>query len=280
MQSLSLLNHPQKHLFSVRNRNLDRILNPLAMKDQLYQYVLGIGDNSLILGQRLGELCGHGPSLETDIACTNISLDLLGQVRNYYQYAAKIQGGDATEDTIAFLRKERDYRNVLLVEQPNTDFAYIITRGFFFDVYHEMFLARLMNSTDETLAAIAAKSIKEVRYHKIFSSEWMKRLGGGTEESHARMQEAVDGLWRYTNELFQPSEAEAAVAKTGIGVDVTSFKEEYYLAISETLTLASLVVPTNTWFQKGGKQGVHTEHMGYLLSDLQYMQRTYPNMNW
>jgi ring-1,2-phenylacetyl-CoA epoxidase subunit PaaC len=250
------------------------------MKDQLYQYILGIADNSLILGQRLGELCGHGPSLETDIALTNISLDLLGQVRNYYQYAAKIQGKEATEDSIAFLRKERDYRNVLLVEHPNTDFAYIITRAFFFDVYHEMFLARLMKSTDETLAAVAAKSIKEVRYHKSFSAEWMKRLGDGTEESHARTQDAVDNLWRYTNELFQPSDAEAAMAKTGIGVDVTTLQEGYYQAITQILELATLKVPTNTWFQKGGKQGVHTEHMGYLLSDLQYMQRAYPNMNW
>lgn len=250
------------------------------MKDHLYQYILGVADNSLILGQRLGELCGHGPSLETDIALTNISLDLLGQVRNYYQYAAKLQGGGATEDSIAFLRKERDYRSVLLVEQPNTDFAYIITRGFFFDVYHEMFLTRLMHSTDETLAAIAAKSIKEVKYHQSFSSEWMKRLGDGTEESHARVQEAVDNLWRYTDELFQPSEAEAAMAETGIGVDVTAFRKDYYRAVKQTLTTATLEVPTHTWFQKGGKQGVHTEHMGYLLSDLQYMQRAYPNMTW
>jgi ring-1,2-phenylacetyl-CoA epoxidase subunit PaaC len=250
------------------------------MKDQLYQYILGIADNSLILGQRLGELCGHGPSLETDIAITNISLDLLGQVRNYYQYAAKVQGGDATEDSIAFLRKERDYRNVLLVEHPNKDFAYIITRGFLFDVYHEMFLTRLMKSKDETLAAIAAKSIKEVRYHKIFSSEWMKRLGGGTDESHARMQDAVNSLWRNTNELFQLTDAEAAMVKAGIGVDVTAFKDDYYRAIAQTLEEATLEVPTHTWFQKGGKEGIHTEHMGYLLSDLQYMQRAYPNMNW
>lgn len=250
------------------------------MKDKLYQYILGIADNSLILGQRLGELCGHGPSLETDIAITNISLDLFGQVRNYYQYAAKVLGEDATEDTIAFLRKERDYRNVLLVEQPNTDFGYIVVRGFFFDVFHEMFLSRLMNSADETMAAIAAKSIKEVRYHKIFSSEWVKRLGGGTEESNARVQEAVDSLWRYTDEFFQPTKAEVAMVKEGIGVDVASFKEAYYQEIKHTLEGATLVVPTNTWFQKGGKEGIHTEHMGYLLSDLQYMQRAYPNMNW
>lgn len=250
------------------------------MQNQLYQYILGIADNSLILGQRLGELCGHGPSLETDIACTNISLDLFGQVRSYYQYAAKILGEGATEDSIAFLRKERDYRNVLLVEQPNTDFAYIITRGFFFDVYHELFLTRLMNSQDEMLAAIAAKSIKEVRYHRSFSSEWMKRLGGGTEESNRRAQEALDSLWRYTDELFQPSEAEKAMVEAGIGVDLSTIRKDYDRIIADILGQASLEVPTNSWFQKGGKQGIHTEHMGYLLSDLQYMQRAYPNMNW
>ena len=250
------------------------------MKDQLYQYILGIADNSLILGQRLGELCGHGPSLETDIAITNISLDLLGQVRNYYQYAASIQGGETTEDTIAFLRKERDYRNVLLVENPNKDFGYIITRGFFFDVYHEMFLTQLMKSTDETLAAIAAKSIKEVKYHKSFSSEWMKRLGGGTEESHARVQNAVNDLWRNTDELFQLTANDAAMVKSGIGVDVSALKEDYYRTVASILEEATLEVPTHTWFVKGGKEGIHSEHMGYLLSDLQYMQRTYPNMNW
>ncbi|PHI21294.1 phenylacetate-CoA oxygenase subunit PaaI [Lewinellaceae bacterium SD302] len=250
------------------------------MKDQLYQYILGIADNSLILGQRLGQLCGHGPSLEVDIACTNISLDLFGQVRSYYQYAAKLAGGDASEDSIAFLRKEREYRNVLLVEQPNTDFAYIITRGFLFDVYHELFLERLMHSKDETLAAIAAKSIKEVRYHRSFSSEWMKRMGAGTEESHRRVQDAVDSLWRYTKEFFQPTEAEKAMAEAGIGVDTSSFKATYDQHIAEVLQEATIVVPTSPYFQRGGKEGVHTEHLGYLLSDMQYMQRTYPNMNW
>jgi ring-1,2-phenylacetyl-CoA epoxidase subunit PaaC len=159
--------------------------------NNLIQYIYGIADNSLILGQRLGELCGHGPSLETDIAMTNISLDLLGQTRSYYQYAAKILGGEATEDTIAFLRNEREYKNVLLVEQPNTDFAYSISRQFLFDIYHLLVLTELQNSKDETLAAIAKKSIKEVSYHTRFSSDWIKRLGDGTEESHSRIQTAI-----------------------------------------------------------------------------------------
>lgn len=250
------------------------------MKDQLYQYIVGVADNSLILGQRLGELCGHGPSLETDIGITNISLDLLGQVRNYYQYAAKVKGDGATEDSIAFLRKERDYRNVLLVEQPNKDFAHIITRGFLFDIYHDLFLTALMKSSDETLAAIAAKSIKEVRYHKVFSGDWLKRMGDGTEESHARAQDAVDTLWRNTDELFHLTENEAAMVEAGIGVDVAAFKDEYYRIVGKTLKEAKLEEPTHAWFVKGGKDGIHTEHLGYLLNDLQFMQRTYPDMNW
>mgnify|MGYP003641559595 CR=1 FL=1 len=250
------------------------------MKENLYNYILGIADNSLILGQRLGELTGHGPSLETDIACTNISLDLFGQVRSYYQYAAKIAGDTRTEDDIAFLRKERDYLNVLLVEQPNTDFAYTIGRQFLFDVYHLLFLTELQKSNDLNLSAIAAKSIKEVRYHQRFSSDWLKRLGDGTEESHHKMQQAIDGLWTYTDELFHQTKSDREMVDLGVGVDVTTLKENYYQLVNTTLKEASLTIPESKWFQKGGKQGIHTEHMGYLLSDLQYMQRTYPNMEW
>ncbi len=250
------------------------------MKENLYKYILGIADNSLILGQRLGELCGHGPNLETDIACTNISLDLFGQVRSYYQYAAKIKGENATEDDIAFLRKEREYLNVLLVEQPNTDFAYTITRQFLFDVYHFLFLTELQKSHDMTLAAIAKKSIKEVSYHRRFSSDWMKRLGDGTEESKQRIQDALDALWTYTDELFHQTEADKIIVSENIGVDVTTLKQLYYTEVETILSEATLEVPESKWFQKGGKDGIHTEHMGYLLSDLQYMQRTYPNMEW
>ena len=188
--------------------------------ENLYKYILGIADNSLILGQRLGELTGHGPSLETDIACTNMSLDLFGQVRSYYQYAAKIAGDNRTEDDIAMLRKEREYVNVLLVEQPNTNFAYTMARQFLFDVYHLLFLQELQKSKDLTLSAIANKSIKEVSYHLRFSSDWIKRLGDGTEVSHQKMQEAIDGLWTYTDELFHKTEADVAMVSEGIGVDV------------------------------------------------------------
>jgi ring-1,2-phenylacetyl-CoA epoxidase subunit PaaC len=250
------------------------------MKENLYTYILGIADNSLILGQRLGELCGHGPSLETDIACTNLSLDLLGQVRSYYQYASKIAGDGRKEDDIAMLRLEREYVNVLLVEQPNTDFAYSMGRQFLFDVYHLLFLNELQKSKDLTLSAIATKSIKEVSYHQRFSSDWIKRLGDGTDESHQKMQTAIGDLWTYTDELFHQTDADKAMVSEGIGVDVTKLKNAYYKRVGEILEEATLKVPESKFFQKGGKQGIHSEHMGFLLTELQYMQRTYPNMEW
>jgi len=253
----------------------------MNMKDNnLYNYILGIADNCLILGQRLGELCGHGPNLETDIACTNISLDLFGQVRSYYQYAGQVQGKGKTEDDIAMLRPEREYINTLLVEQPNTDFAYIMGRQFLFDAYHYMFLQQLQNSNDQTLAAIATKSIKEVSYHLRFSSDWVKRLGDGTEESHDRMQNAINDLWVYTDELFHQTEADKVMISERVGVDTSKLKEQYYKKVSEILKESTLEVPESKYFQKGGKQGIHTEHLGYLLAEMQYMQRAYPNMEW
>lgn len=248
--------------------------------ENLYNYILGVADNSLILGQRMGELCGHGPSLETDIACTNVSLDLFGQVRSYFQYAAEIAGEGKTEDDIAFLRREREYKNVLLVEQPNTDFAYTIVRQFLFDVYHLLFLEELQNSTDETLVAIAKKSIKEVSYHERFSSDWIKRLGDGTEVSNQKIQEAINNLWTYTDELFHQTDADKAMVAAGVGVDVTALKETYYAKVNSVLEIATIAIPESKWFQKGGKVGVHTEHLGFMLSDMQYMQRTYPGMEW
>jgi len=250
------------------------------MNNNLIQYIFGIADNSLILGQRLGELCGHGPSLETDIAMTNISLDLFGQVRSYFQYAAKLIGGETTEDTIAFLRKESDYKNVLLVEQPNQDFAYSIARQFLFDIYHLLVLEDLQNSKDETLSAIAKKSIKEVSYHTRFSSDWIIRLGDGTEESHNRIQTAINDLWIFTDELFHQTDSDKVMVSEGIGVDVTLLKASYYKKVSIILEEATLQTPVIEYFQKGGKQGIHSEHMGYILTELQFMQRTYPNMNW
>ena len=250
------------------------------MKENLIKYILGIADNSLILGQRLGELCGHGPNLETDIALTNISLDLLGQTRNYYQYIANLQGEGKTEDDIAFMRSEREYLNVLLVEQPNNHFGFVMARQFYFDVFHLLLMENLQQSKDETLTAIAKKGIKEVSYHLRFSSDWVMRLGDGTSESHEKMQEAIDGLWPFTDELFHLTDADKQMVEEDIGVDVSTLKEAYYKKVSEVLTEATLSVPEEKYFQKGGKQGIHSEHMGFILADLQYMQRTYPNMKW
>lgn len=246
----------------------------------LYNYILGIADNSLILGQRLGELCGHGPTLETDIALTNIALDLLGQSRSYYQYAAKVEGSGKSEDDIAFLRIEREYKNVLLVENPNSHFGFVIARQFLFDAFHYLLMEKLQQSNDETLVAIAKKGIKEVSYHRRFSSDWVKRLGDGTNESHEKMQEAINELWRYTDELFYLTASDSVAIDQGVGVDTTALKEEYYQFVTRILKEATLLVPETTYFIKGGKEGIHTEHMGYLLSELQYMQRAYPNMKW
>jgi ring-1,2-phenylacetyl-CoA epoxidase subunit PaaC len=262
-----------------------RELNPQFLeskenKQHLIDYLLGVADNYLILGQRLGELCGHGPNLEPDIAITNISLDLLGQVRSFYQYIAQLKGDKTTEDDIAFLRKEREYKNVLLVEQPNTDFAYVIVRQYFFDVYNKLFLNALQQSADETLRALAFKGIKEASYHERFSGDWLKRLGDGTEESHAKTQEAIDNLWIFTDELFHKTEADDAMVEAGVAPDMLQLKEYYYEKVEELLTTATIKIPEVEYFQKGGKQGIHSEHMGYILSEMQYMQRTYPDSRW
>lgn len=254
------------------------------MKEQLYQYLLLLGDNAMILGHRLSELCGHGPSLETDIALTNMSLDLFGQVRNYFQYAAEVKGADGkeemTEDDIAFTRYPHEYRNTLLVEQPNKDFAFIITRQFFFDAYHLPLLEALQGSQDEQIAAIASKSIKEVRYHLRFSSEWVKRLGDGTSESHDRMQTAVDYLYPYIGELVQETPIEKEMKDQGIGADLTAIRSTFFETVKSVLQEATLSTPQFFGFHDGGKKGVHSEHHGHILSSLQYMQRTYPNMQW
>lgn len=245
----------------------------------LIDYTLHLADNSLILGQRNSEWCGHGPVLEQDIAITNISLDLIGQARNFYQYAAVLIGGGATEDSLAYLRKEREYKNCLLVEQPNGDWAQTILRQFLFSQFQYLLFQQLQNSKDEQLAAIAAKSIKEVAYHLRWSREWVIRLGDGTEESHSRMLKAIDELWRYTGELFTPAEYEKES-----GIDFTKINDEWNKKVNDVFNEASLIPPSGgggaTFFQTGGKTGIHTEHLGYILTELQYMQRTYPGSEW
>ena len=247
---------------------------------QKYRFILTLADNSLILGQRLAELCGHGPNLETDIALTNISLDLFGQVRAYYQYAATLMPNE-TEDSIAFLRKENQYLNTILVEQPNVDFAYVIARQYLFDSFQKLQLEQLSLSSDETLKAIAIKSLKETAYHLRFSAAWSKRLGDGTEESHARFAKAIQDLYPYSFEFFMPSAAENTAFQDGYGVDYFHLKERYFSEVNQFLSHecdvdVSKIEPR---FAKG-KSGQHSENLGYILCELQYMQRTYPQMQW
>jgi len=250
------------------------------MNKVLYTYLLQLGDNSMILGHRLSELCGHGPSLETDIALTNISLDLFGQVRNIFQYAAQLKGGDTTEDSIAYLRTERHYHNCILLEQPNTDFAHVICRQFLFDAYQKMELEQLTKSKDETIAAIAVKSLKETKYHLRFSSEWVKRLGDGTDLSQQKAQEAMNHLYPFVFEFFNETPHEKAMKEEQIGADVEAMKADYFTQVNGLIVEANLNVPENKPRFAQGKTGLHTEQMGFILSDFQFMQRTYPNMAW
>lgn len=245
------------------------------MDNFLVNYTLHLADTNLILAQRNSEWCGHGPILEQDIAITNISLDLLGQSRNFYQYAATLIGNDATEDSLAYLRTEREFKNCLLVEQPNGDWAQTVLRQFFFSAYQFLLYEKLQHSNDEQLAAIAAKALKEVTYHQRWSSEWVIRLGDGTEESHQRMLHAIDELWRYTGELFV-----AAVYEAVAGFDVALLKDDWMKKVTTVFEEATLSVPEKTFMQTGGKTGVHTEHLGFILTDLQYLQRSYPNAEW
>ncbi len=246
----------------------------------LFEYVLRMADDSLILGQRLGEWCGHGPILEEDIAMTNISLDLIGQAISLYDLAAELEGGGKTHDDLAFLRFENQYKNVLLVEQPNGDFAMTMLRQFFFDAFRKPLYEALCKSPITQLAAIAEKSLKETRYHLKHSSEWVIRMGDGTEESHQRAQAAIDHLWRYTAELFyEDTIDEQLQAQQQVPV-LKEIQAAWMETVKAVLSEATLVLPTNNWKFEGGRQGRHSEHMGYLLAELQYMQRAYPDMQW
>ncbi len=252
---------------------------------QLIKYSLHLADTNLILSQRNSEWCGHGPILEQDIAITNITLDLLGQSRNFYQYAATLIGSEATEDSLAYFRTEREFKNCLLVELANGDWGQTILRQFFFSAYQFLLYEKLQHSKDDQLAAIAAKALKEVTYHLRWSSEWVLRLGDGTAESHTRMQAAFEVLWPYTGELFMPEDYEQYCASDGTGVDIAEIKAAWDTKVREVLAEANLaaVMKDNApaaYMYTGGKQGTHTEAMGYILTELQYVQRTYPGNEW
>lgn len=249
-------------------------------KELLLEYILRIADNALILGHRVSEWCGHGPNLETDIGLTNIALDLVGHARSFLQYAAEVEGKGRSEDDLAFLRDIRDFKNVLLVEQANGNFADTIARQFLFDSFNYHFYAALCNSTDQQLVAIAEKAIKELNYHYRYSAEWVIRLGDGTEESHQKIQAAINELWSYTGELFEADEIDKAMQQTGIGVDLAAIKVLWLERVETILKEATLKRPKDGWVQKGGKQGRHSEQMGLILAEMQWMQRAYPNMEW
>ncbi|MCT4705600.1 phenylacetate-CoA oxygenase subunit PaaC [Enterobacteriaceae bacterium H11S18] len=246
----------------------------------LTTYTLRLGDTCLVLAQRLTGWCGHAPELEIDLALANIGLDLLGQGRNFLSYAAEIQGEQLDEDRLAFGRDERQYYNLLLAEQPNGDFADTLMRQYLLDAWHVALFSRLMHSRDLQLAAIAAKAIKEVRYHLRFSRGWLVRLGNGTELSQQKMQSALNRLWRFTGELFHADELEISLAEQGIAVDPRGLRDEWEAEVFSALNDASLVKPQEAQYRSGGKQGLHTEHLGPLLAEMQYLQRAYPELQW
>lgn len=246
----------------------------------LFEYLIRLGDDSLILGHRMSEWCGHGPILEEDIAMTNISLDLIGQATSLLNYAGIVENKGRDGDALAFLRYDREYRNLLLVEQQNGDFGITMMRQFLFDAYRKSLFEKLINSSDKQLSAIAEKSLKETKYHLKHSSEWVIRLGDGTEESHQRIQEALNTLWRYSSELFYTDEVDSELLSQGIISDITEIRDEWELTVKNVFEEATLQIPTNNWKQEGGRKGMHSENMGYILAELQYMQRAYPNMEW
>lgn len=246
----------------------------------LVEYLLRLGDNDLILGQRLGELAGRAPILEEDLATTNVALDLIGQARLWLTYAGEAEGRGRTEDTFAYARNAGDFRNVLLVEQPNGSYADTIARAFLFDVAHFFFLEKLGTSADARIAGIAQKAVREVAYHVRRSGDWVIRLGDGTPESHLRMQSAIDALWTFTGELFAADAIEADVAARGIGIASDTLRGAWHEHVSAILQQATLTVPADGFMRVGGKTGIHTEQLSYLLAEMQSVRRSIPGDRW
>jgi ring-1,2-phenylacetyl-CoA epoxidase subunit PaaC len=243
-------------------------------------YALRRADDALILGHRLSEWCGHAPALEEDMALSNIALDLIGQARELYTYAARVEGKGNDEDKLAYLRDVRQYRNLLLVEQPNGDFAQTLVRQLFYSAFADLYWRAMMASREATLAAIAARSEKESAYHLRHSSEWIIRLGDGTAASHARAQAAIDQLWAFTGEMFAVDAGERGLIDAGIAVDPAALRAAWLQTVTGVLSEATLRLPQNDWMQQGGRAGRHSEHLGHLLSELQSMQRTFPGQTW
>ena len=251
-----------------------------AVADPLFEYLLRLGDDRLVLGHRLSEWCGHGPVLEEDIATANFALDLVGQAASLLKLAGVVEGKGRDEDALAYFREAVAYRNCLIVEQPKGDFGYTMLRQFLFDAHSVLLWEALGGAKQETLAAIAAKSLKEAKYHLRHSSEWVVRLGDGTEESHARIQRSLDELWRFTAELFERDEVDVAVAALGVRVDSVVLRSRWGTMVDEVLTRATLTRPSDAPMQSGGRRGRHTEHLGHLLATMQIVARSHPGASW
>ncbi|MCH7313218.1 1,2-phenylacetyl-CoA epoxidase subunit PaaC [Acinetobacter sp. ANC 3882] len=246
----------------------------------LSKFLLHIGDSQLVLAQRLAEWCGHAPELEVDIALANIGLDLLGQSRNFLTLAGQYEAEQRDEDQLAYFRSEREFLNLLLCEQPNGDFAQTIVRQWLMDHYHLLLMTALSSSQTAEVAALAAKSLKEVKYHIRFSTSWMERLSLSTTEAHQRVQTALDRLWRFTAELFELTAEEQVLVEQGLISNFANEKSQWDKTIAEELKRFELRIPANGAYRRGAKQGLHTEHLGYLLAEMQSIQRTYPEMTW
>jgi ring-1,2-phenylacetyl-CoA epoxidase subunit PaaC len=253
---------------------------PDADQEAFFEVLLRLGDTTLVLGHRVSEWCGHAPALEEDIALANVALDLIGQTQMWLGLAGEVEGKGRSADDLAYLRDAWDFRNLLIVERPNGDFGHTLMRQFLFDAFHFELLKGLAASKDPRVAEIAQKAVKEVAYHLERSSDLVIRLGDGTEESRRRMQAALDALWPYTGEMFASDEKDATVAASGTAPDPASLRPAWEARVRDVLAAATLVVPEGSFAHKGGKRGVHTEHLGYILADMQFLQRAYPGATW
>jgi ring-1,2-phenylacetyl-CoA epoxidase subunit PaaC len=252
----------------------------MSKKNTLIDYLLRLGDNAMVLGQRLTEIVAAGPELEEELANANIALDYLGQARMFYSYAGELEAKDRGEDDFAFLRDEGEYRNLLLVEQPNGHFGDTIARQVLFDIFYLLQLDALQDCSDERLSEIAEKSTKEIRYHLRHGRQWMIRLGDGTDESHHHITKSIQNLWKYTGEMFVNDELDDAMMKDWNGPDLAAMKERWLAEVSDMLSEATIPMPDSGWMADGGKQGRHTEHFGYLVAEMQHLQRVHPGLNW
>jgi len=252
----------------------------MAPNSPIVDYLLRLGDNCLVLGHRLSEWVGHGPIIEEDMALANVALDLLGQARLWLTLAGDIEGRGRDEDQLAYLRDAGEYRNVLLVEQPNGDYAMTMARQFYFDAFHHLLLQRLASVTDRRIADIAEKALKEVDYHLRRSCDWVIRLGDGTDESRRRMQAGIDDLWYYTGEMFDADAVDLAAVECGVGIDPSTLRHAWDANVAAIASEATLTLPKPGWSQRGGKRGVHSEHLGFLLAEMQFLQRAYPGATW